>query len=225
MKILLIEDDIEAAGYLAQGLRENGHQVDVAHTGDQGLQLALEESFDVLIVDRMLPELDGLTVLSRLRERRVYTPALILSALGDVDHRVEGLKAGGDDYLSKPYAFAELLARLEALNRRSEKFSASTEISVGGFTLETDRDRLKAPDGRSVELNSQEMKILDLLLRNSGKVVTRSMLLERVWGITFNPKSNLVDAQVCRLRQKLLDVAASHLIETVRGKGYRIRAD
>lgn len=223
MRVLLVEDDRESARYLTEGLTEHGHSVEVAHTGTDGLERANAYRYDVVVVDRMLPELDGLELLRTLRAEKNFVPALILSALGDIDHRVQGLQAGGDDYLVKPYALPELVARLEALNRRNERFSHRKSLSDGGVVLDRESQQVAGADGGTVRLKPQEVKILELLMRNRGKVVTRTMLLEYVWGITFDPRSNLVDTQICRLRAKLESVGAGALVETVRGKGYRFR--
>ncbi len=225
MKILLVEDDREAAKYLVTGLNQHGHSVEVAFNGLEGLERARSEQFDVLVVDRMLPKLDGLELLQRLRDHHNFVPALILSALGDVDHRVQGLQAGGDDYLVKPYALPELVARLEALNRRNEKFSPLRALSESGLILDRESQELSNPDNRAVALKPQEVKIMELLMKNKGQVVTRTMLLEYVWGITFDPKSNLVDTQICRLRAKLEAIGVGGYVETVRGQGYRFRVD
>jgi len=224
MRILLIEDDRTAAGYLAKGLAEAGHQVECAADGAEGLVLAEEDRFDVLVVDRMLPKLDGLAVVTRLREAGKDTPVLFLSALGEVDHRVEGLRAGGDDYLTKPFAFSELLARTEALVRRREPHKVRTRFEIAGLTVDM-LTREVERDGRRIELQPREFKLLEVLLRHAGQVVTRTMLLEEVWGYHFDPQTNVIDVHVSRLRGKIDRDFDTPLIETVRGAGYRLRTD
>jgi len=223
VNILLVEDDLEACRYIAKGLEESGHSVDVANDGESGLALALSVSYDVIILDRMLPKLDGMELLRLLREQKLPTPVLILSALGDVDDRVEGLQKGGDDYLVKPYAFSELLARLMALSRRTRALLEKRDLQVGAYRLDRQSQKLVHANGRSVDLQPQEVKLLEILMTNAGRVVTRSMLLEHVWDLHFSPQSNVVDTQVCRLRNRIsgLHESAKSSIETVRGSGYR----
>jgi len=221
MKILVIEDDDEAAAYLVKGLSESGHEVDLAVDGRRGLEHAENGEFDALVVDRMLPELDGLAVVSQLRARKNDTPVLIVSALGDVDNRVEGLRAGGDDYLSKPFAFSELLARLEALQRRSHP---ATETRLKVADLEMDllkRTVIRA--GRLIDVLPREFRLLEYLMRNAGHIVTRTMLLEKVWDHHFDPQTNVIDVHVSRLRQKIDRDFSPQLLQTVRGAGYSLR--
>ena len=223
MKILVIEDDREAAAYLAKAFAEAGHSVEVADNGEDGLQLAREGQFDVLIVDRMLPKMDGLTVLSQLRQANDSTPALILSALGQVDDRVTGLRAGGDDYLTKPYAFAELLARAEALGRRGELRDNDTVYRVGDLEL----DRLAHTANRAgvhITLQPREFRLLEYLMRHAGQVVTRTMLLENVWDYHFDPQTNVIDVHISRLRAKIEKDFDTPILHTVRGAGYVMRA-
>jgi two-component system OmpR family response regulator len=223
MRILLIEDDKEAAAYLVKALRESGHAVDHAADGVTGYDLAHEGGYDVLVVDRMLPKMDGLTLISGLRAQNNTTPALILSALGQVDDRVKGLRAGGDDYLAKPYAFSELLARVEALARRRPKGAPEeTVIHVGDLAL----DRLShkvTRAGEEIVLQPREYRLLEYLMQNAGKVVTRTMLLEHVWDYHFDPQTNVIDVHVSRLRAKIDRDFEAPLIQTVRGAGYMIR--
>jgi two-component system OmpR family response regulator len=223
MRILLIEDDREAAAYLVKAFRESGHGIDHAADGVAGYDLAHEGAYDVLVVDRMLPKMDGLTLISGLRAQDNTTPALILSALGQVDDRVKGLRAGGDDYLSKPYAFSELLARVEALARRRPKGAPEeTVYRVGDLTL----DRLSHKVKRAAEeivLQPREYRLLEYLMQNAGKVVTRTMLLEHVWDYHFDPQTNVIDVHVSRLRAKIDRDFDAPLIHTVRGAGYMIR--
>jgi two-component system OmpR family response regulator len=224
MRILLIEDDSEAAAYMAKGLREAGHTVDTAGDGGDGLHLALTERYDVMVVDRMLPGLDGLSIIQAIRAAGNSTPVLILSALGKVDDRVRGLKAGGDDYLVKPYAFAELLARIEALERRANP-AAAPETRLRVETLEMDLlARTVSRSGREIDLQPREFRLLEYLMRHAGQVVTRTMLLENVWEYHFDPQTNLIDVHISRLRQKVDKDFDQPLIHTVRGAGYMLRA-
>lgn len=223
MKILLVEDDAEVSAYVARGLIEAGHGVDVVAYGQEALAQAKDGDYAVWVVDRMLPGLDGLSLIKALRAIGNDTPALILSALGDVDHRVEGLKAGSDDYLTKPFAFSELLARIEGLARRARPDSGAVALAVGSLTLDL-LSRRVVRDGEDIELLPREFALLEYLMRHTNQVVTRTMLLEHVWSLNFDPKTNIVDVHISRLRQKL-DQAGEKppLIETVRGAGYIIR--
>ncbi|MBI1206384.1 MAG: response regulator [Azospirillum sp.] len=223
MKILVIEDDLQAAAYMVKALKESGHVVDHAGDGKHGLFLAGSESYDVLIVDRMLPGRDGLSVVELLRGAGVVTPVLFLSALGSVDDRVRGLRAGGDDYLTKPYAFAELLARVEVLGRRrSPQAVPVTRIKVGDLDMDLlARQVWRA--GKAVDLLPREFKLLEYLMRNAGHVVTRTMLLENVWDYHFDPQTNVIDVHIARLRQKIDRDFDIPLIHTVRGAGYSLR--
>ena len=222
MRILLIEDDQEAAQYLTKGLAESGHVVDHAADGPQGLVLATSESYDVLIVDRMLPGLDGLSVIEALRKNGSPVPALVLSAKGSVEDRVAGLRAGGDDYLTKPFAFAELLARLDALVRRSQPKAVETVLRVADLEMDL-LARTVTRGGKAVDLKPREFRILEYLLRHAGQVVTRTMLLENVWDYSFDPQTNVIDVHMSRLRQKVDAGSAKPLLQTVRGAGYRLR--
>jgi two-component system, OmpR family, response regulator len=222
MRILLIEDDREAAAYLCKALREAGHVADHAADGDSGAGMAAEGGYDVLVVDRMLPKRDGLSIVEDLRTHGDDTPVLILSALGQVDDRVTGLRSGGDDYLPKPYAFSELLARVEALARRRKPGEAETVYRVGDLEL----DRLAhtvTRAGQSVPLQPREFRLLEYLMKHAGQVVTRTMLLENVWDYHFDPQTNVIDVHISRLRAKIDKGFGEALLHTVRGAGYMIR--
>lgn len=223
MRILVIEDDLEAAAYVVKGLRESGHIVDHAADGDEGLNLALSGSFDVLVVDRMLPKRDGLSVVSTLRQESIRTPALFLSALGEVDDRVMGLKAGGDDYLTKPYAFAELLARIEVLVRRSNPEQVRTRLQVGDLEVDL-LARKVSRNGQEIDLQPREFRLLEYLMKHAGQVVTRTMLLENVWEYHFDPQTNVIDVHISRLRAKIDKNFKQPLLHTIRGAGYSLRA-
>lgn len=223
MKVLIIEDDAKVADYIKNGLAENGHAADVAGNGKDGLFLATTEKYDVMIVDRMLPELDGLTIIKTLRGADNATPALILSALGEVDDRVKGLRSGGDDYLVKPFAFSELLARIEVLFRRGTQ-SAVTETRLSARGIELDLlSRKVFRDGKTLnDIQPREFRLLEYLLRHKGQVVTRTMLLENVWDYHFDPQTNVIDVHISRLRGKVDRNADNPIIKTVRGAGYII---
>jgi two-component system, OmpR family, response regulator len=224
MHILLIEDDTEAATFLVRGLRESGYAVDHAGDGREGLFRATEGVYDLVVTDRMLPSVDGLTIIQLMRHKAVTTPVLVLSALGTVDDRIRGLKAGGDDYLTKPFAFAELLARIEALLRRSSVTPETTRLKVADLELDLLARRVTRA-GREIELTTRELKLLEFLMRRAGQLVTRTMLLEGVWDLHFDPQSNLIDVHISRLRQAI-DRGTDHpLIHTVRGSGYVLRLD
>jgi two-component system OmpR family response regulator len=222
MRLLLIEDDAEVRAFVAKGLTEGGHAVDCASDGREGLFLATTEPYDALIVDRMLPELDGLTIVQTLRGADNPVPILILSALGEVDDRVKGLRAGGDDYLVKPFAFSELCARLDALLRRARAAEApDVELVVGDLVM----DRLTREVRRgetSIELKPREFRLLEYLMRHAGQVVTRTMLLEHVWDYHFDPQTNVIDVHISRLRAKIDRDFDVPLLKTVRGAGYRL---
>jgi len=223
MRILLIEDDEKAAAYLIKGLKESGYVVDHATTGTDGLFLASGESYDAMIVDRMLPGIDGLSIVEMIRKNGVNTPVLILSALDKVDDRVTGLKAGGDDYLTKPYAFSELLARLEALLRRGVPSASETRLRVGDLELDL-LSRTALRGGEAIALQPREFQLLEYMMRHSDQVVTRTMLLENVWGYHFDPQTNVIDVHISRLRQKIDQSFDKTLLHTVRGAGYCLRA-
>jgi two-component system OmpR family response regulator len=222
MKLLIVEDDKEAAGYLKRALSEAGHAVDYAAAGRDGLMLAAGEAYDVIILDRMLPEIDGLAILRTIRASGVKTPVLLLTALGGIDDRVEGLEAGGDDYLVKPFAFAELLARVNALARRPPTQEVRTELVVADLKLDLLK-RAVTRAGRRIDLQPREFQLLEYLLRHAGRVVTRTMLLESVWDFHFDPKTNIVETHMSRLRGKVDRGHGAELIHTVRGAGYVLR--
>jgi two-component system, OmpR family, response regulator len=222
MRVLVIEDDRDAASWLVKGLKESGHVADVAHDGEQGLAMAREDVHDLLIVDRMLPKLDGLSVIRNLRTDGITTPVLILSALSDVDERVRGLRAGGDDYLAKPYAFSELLARAEGLSRRNAGSVQETRLKACDLELDLlTREVTRA--GKDIPLQPREFKLLEYLMRHAGHIVTRTMLLENVWDYHFDPQTNVIDVHVSRLRAKIDKGFDEPILQTVRGAGYMIR--
>ena len=223
MKLLLVEDDKEAAAYLRRALSEAGHTIDYAGSGREGLLLAAGESYDVIVLDRMVPEIDGLAILRTIRASGVKTPVLLLTAMGGIDDRVEGLEAGGDDYLVKPFAFAELLARVNALARRPPTQDVQTALTVADLTLDLLK-RTVTRGGTRVDLQPREFQLLEYLMRHAGRVVTRTMLLESVWDFHFDPKTNIVETHMSRLRGKLDRGQGSELIHTVRGAGYVLRA-
>jgi two-component system, OmpR family, response regulator len=226
MRLLIIEDDRDAASYMEKGLKESGHAVDVVHSGREGLLMAAGGEYDVLIVDRMLPELDGLSLVRTLRATNNNTPVLFLSALGQVDDRVKGLRSGGDDYLAKPYAFSELLARIESLGRRRQGPLSSgpeTVLRYDDLVMDLLARRVER-GGREIDLQPREFKLLEVLLRHAGQVMTRTMLLEKVWDYRFDPQTNVIDVHISRLRQKIDKGFPHPLIHTVRGAGYSLRA-
>ena len=219
MKILVIEDDAQTRHYLCKGLREAGHVVDSAADGDDGLHQALESQHDLAVIDRMLPGKDGLTIIQAMRKAAITTPVLILSALGDVDDRVDGLRAGGDDYLVKPFAFAELNARIDALTRRRESELPATVLEVADLKMDLLK-RHVSRSGQTIRLQPREFKLLEFLMRHEGQVVTRTMLLEGVWEYHFDPQTNVIDVHISRLRAKVDKDFQLPLIHTIRGAGY-----
>lgn len=224
MHVLLVEDDERVAAFVAGGLRQAGHIVDHCASGRDGLIRATTEIYDVIVLDRMLPQVDGLRILQALRATDDTTPVLILSALGDVDERVRGLKSGGDDYLAKPFAMSELLARVEVLGRRKRQDPApATEIVVADLEIDLLGHEVRRA-GRRIELTSREFRILVVLAEQAGMVVTRAMLLERVWDYSFDPQTNIIDQHISKLRHKIDRAYPSQLIHTVRGSGYIMRA-
>jgi two-component system, OmpR family, response regulator len=222
-RVLVIEDDLETARQLVESLATSGYQVDLAVNGDDGLAQGSTGSYIVVTIDRMLPGLDGLAIIRRLREAGVTTPALIISALGEVDDRVRGLRAGGDDYLVKPFAFAELLARVDALARRSATVVRETVLRVGDLTLDL-VSRTASRGGRDIDLLPREFQVLEYLVRNEGHVVPRAMLLQHVWDLHFDPSTNIIDVYVGRVRRKIDAKQAYPLIHTIRGIGFCLRA-
>lgn len=223
MHVLVIEDDKDMASFISKVLTEAGHMVDMAHRGDAGLRLARAGDFDALVVDRMLPEKDGLTLIQEYRDGGGGSPALFLSALGEVDHRVEGLKAGGDDYLSKPFAPSELAARVEALGRRQGGEAPVTNLKAGDLEMDL-LSRKVSRGGQKIDLQPREFRLLEYLMRHAGQVVTRTMLLEKVWDYHFDPQTNVIDVHISRLRGKIDKDFDEPLLHTVRGAGYRLQA-
>ena len=222
MRALIIEDDATIADFVARGLRESGFAVDHAADGEEGLEAALQQPYDVAIIDLMLPKRDGLSVIDELRRRGQTMPVLILSARRSVDDRVKGLQAGGDDYLTKPFAFAELLARVQALVRRATRAPEPTTLSVGDLSLDL-LTRKVVRAGRSIDLRPREFALLEYLMRNAGKVVSKTMILSHVWDYNFDPQTNIVDVLVSRLRDKIDRPFDKKLLQTVRGVGYVLR--
>jgi two-component system OmpR family response regulator len=223
MRLLIVEDDLEASAAMARGLAEAGHDCSDAPDGEAGLKQARDGRFDVLIVDRMMPRLDGVSMVQRLRQEGDQTPVLFLSALGEINDRVTGLNAGGDDYLVKPYAFAELIARVEALARRRETGSIQTKLRVGDLEMDLIGRQVHRA-GKEIDLQPREFQLLEFLMRNAGQSVTRTMLLEKVWEYHFDPQTNVIDVHISRLRSKI-DKGFEHpMLQTVRGAGYRLEA-
>ncbi|MGE3711895.1 MAG: response regulator transcription factor [Hyphomicrobiaceae bacterium] len=221
MRVLLIEDDQETVRYLVKALGESGHPADAAGDGEEGLAMARDGQYDVLIVDRMLPERDGLSIVRSLRAEGVRTPVLFLSALGEVDDRVKGLKAGGDDYLTKPFAISELLARIEALARRAQPEEVMPRYVVGDLVLDRLSRRVMRAE-QPIQLQPREFRLLEYLMKNAGQIVTRTMLLEQVWDYHFDPQTNVIDVHISRLRSKIDKGFDEPLLHTVRGAGYMI---
>jgi two-component system OmpR family response regulator len=225
MRILVVEDDKDVGGFVTRGLREAGHVVEHADNGRDGLFMAVSEAFDAIVLDRMLPGgIDGVKILETLRGQKNDTPVLILSALADVDERVRGLRAGGDDYLTKPFAFSELLARVEALGRRGKSEGPTTKLVVDDLELDLLSRQVRRA-GQKVDLQPREFRLLEYLMRHAGQVVTRTMLLEGVWDYHFDPQTNVIDVHISRLRQKVDKPFGTPLIHTVRNAGYMLRAE
>jgi two-component system OmpR family response regulator len=222
MRLLLVEDDLKIASFVVKGLKEAGFVVDHAVDGEEGLHLALNESYDAAIIDIMLPRLDGLALIARMRREKVNTPVIILSARSSVDDRVKGLQSGGDDYLTKPFSFAELLARVHALIRRATGTQDSTRLAVGDLSLDLlKREVVRA--GRKIELQPREFSLLEYLMRNEGRVVSKTMVMQNVWNYDFVPITNVVEARMCILREKIDKDFSKKLIHTVRGAGYVLK--
>jgi two-component system OmpR family response regulator len=225
MKLLVVEDNERVAQFVCKGLRENGHAVDHAATGRDGLFLATTERYDVMVFDRMLPgDIDGLGIIDALRKTGNKTPILILSALGEVDDRIRGLRAGGDDYLAKPFVFGELAARIDALARRAQGSETRSTLAVGNLSMDL-LARTVTRDGQPIQLQPREFKLLEFLMRHAGQVVTRTMLLENVWEYHFDPQTNVIDVHISKLRQKIDTGFERPLFHTVRGVGYRLGTD
>jgi two-component system OmpR family response regulator len=223
MRLLIVEDDVEASEAMARGLVEGGHECVIAGDGEAGLVAAAAGRFDVLVVDRMMPRLDGVSMVGKLRQDGDATPVLFLSALGEVSDRVEGLHAGGDDYLVKPYAFAELIARVEALARRRETGQVQTMLRVGDLEMDLIGREVRR-EGRDIDLQPREFQLLEFLMRHAGQSVTRTMLLEKVWEYHFDPQTNVIDVHISRLRSKIDKGFDRAMLQTVRGAGYRLEA-
>ena len=223
MRILVVEDDKKIASFVVQGLKQNGFAVDHALDGEEAQALARSVPYDVAVVDIMLPKLDGLTLVQAMRREKIHVPVLILSAKTTVDDRVKGLQAGGDDYMVKPFAFSELLARVQALIRRASHTSEPTRLTAGDLTLDL-LNREVIREGRSIELQAREFALLEFLMRHTGRVVTKTMILEHVWDYSFDPQTNVVDVLVCRLRNKVDKDFAKKMIHTLRGVGYVLKA-
>ncbi|MCJ7830055.1 MAG: response regulator transcription factor [Desulfobacterales bacterium] len=222
MRLLLVEDDAKIAAFVLKGLREAGYAVDHASDGEEGLFLALDTPYDAAIVDIMLPKRDGLSVVREMRRRKNNTPVIILSAKSTIDDRIRGLQTGADDYLTKPFAFSELLARVQALIRRASGSSESTRLALGDLSMDLLR-REVVRDGQTIELQPLEFALLEYLLRSAGRVVSRTMIMEHVWDYNFDPQTNVVEARICRLRDKIDKGFDRKLIHTVRGVGYVLR--
>ncbi len=223
MRLLLVEDDPKIASFILKGLKAEGYAVDHAPDGQEGLHMAVTEPYDAAIIDVMLPKLDGLSVIERMRKDKVNTPVIILSAKGSVDDRVKGLQAGGDDYLPKPFAFSELLARVQALIRRGSGLSEPTRLTVGDLTMNL-LTREVTRGGRKIDLQRLEFSLLEYLMRNAGRVVSKTMIMEHVWDYNFDPQTNVVESRICRLRDKIDRGFDKKLIQTVRGVGYALKA-
>jgi two-component system OmpR family response regulator len=222
MRVLLVEDDLKIASFILRGLKESGFVVDHAVDGNEGLHMALTEPYDTAIIDIMLPQLDGLSLIQDIRRQQINTPVIILSAKRSVDDRVKGLHAGGDDYLTKPFAFSELLARVQALIRRSTGASEPTGLAVGDLSMNLlTREVIRG--GKKIELQPREFALLEYLMRNAGKVVSKTMIMEHVWDYNFDPQTNVVEARICRLRDKIDKDFVVKLIQTIRGAGYALK--
>ena len=222
MRILLVEDDLKIASFIVKGLKAAGYAVDHAPDGEEGLRLALTQPYDTAIIDIMLPKLDGLTVIERIRKQKVNTPVIILSSRGEVDDRVRGLQTGGDDYLTKPFAFSELLARVQALIRRAGGVSEPMRLKVGDLALNL-LTREVTREGKKIELQPLEFSLLEYLMRSAGRIVSKTMIMEHVWDYNFDPQTNVVEARICRLRDKIDRGFEKKLVHTVRGVGYVLK--
>ncbi len=222
MRVLVVEDDAKTAAFIVKGLKESGYNVDHAEDGEQGLFLASSERYDAIVLDIMLPLLDGVSLTEELRKQKISVPVLFLSAKRTVYDRVKGLQSGGDDYLTKPFSFAELLARIQALVRRSSGISEPTSLTVGDLEVNLLSRQVKR-QGTEIELQPREFALLEFLMRNAGRVVSRTMIMEHVWGYGFDPMTNIVEARICRLRDKIDKGFQKKLIQTIRGFGYALR--
>jgi two-component system, OmpR family, response regulator len=224
MRLLLVEDDLKIASFVLKGLKESGFAVDHAADGEDGLHLALNEPYDAAIIDIMLPKLDGLTLIQEMRRKKIDTPVIILSARRTVDDRIKGLQTGSDDYLTKPFSFSELLARIQALIRRASGASESTSLAVGDLTMNLLTREVKR-EGKKIELQPREFSLLEYLMRNRETVVSKTMILEHVWGYDFDPHTNVIEAHICKLRDKIDKDFDTKLIHTMRGAGYVLKED
>jgi two-component system OmpR family response regulator len=222
MRILLVEDDMKIAAFVTRGLKEEGFAVDHAADGQEGLHMALTEPYDTAIIDIMLPKLDGLALIEELRRQEINTPVIILSAKRSIDDRIKGLQTGGDDYLTKPFSFSELVARVHALIRRASKVTDPTRLKVGDLTMDLLKREVVRGDAK-LELQPREFALLEYLMRNTGRVVSKTMIMEHVWDYNFDPQTNVVEARICRLRDKIDKGFKPRLIHTIRGVGYVIR--
>ena len=222
MRLLLVEDDLKIASFVSKGLKEAGFAVDLAADGEEGLHLALNEPYDVAVIDIMLPKLDGLTLIEKMRQRKINTPVIILSAKRSVDDRVRGLQTGGDDYLTKPFAFSELLARIQALIRRANGILDPNSLSAGDLSINLLTREVVRGD-KKIELQPREFALLEYLMRNAGRVVSKTMIMEHVWDYNFDPQTNVVEVRVCRLRDKIDKGSGIQRIHTVRGVGYVLK--
>ena len=222
MRILLVEDDSKIASFILKGLKASGYAIDLAEDGERGLHMALTEPYDAAIIDLMLPKLDGLSIIERMRKEKIRTPVMILSAKGDVEDRVRGLQAGSDDYLVKPFAFSELLARVQALIRRASGMSEPTSLHVSDLTMNLVTREVRRED-RIIELQPIEFSLLEFLMRNAGRIVSKTMIMEHVWDYNFDPQTNVVESRICRLRDKVDRNWDKKLIHTVRGVGYVLK--
>jgi two-component system OmpR family response regulator len=224
MRLLLVEDDYKIASFIVKGMKAEGYAVDHASDGQEGLHMAVTEPYDAAIIDVMLPKLDGLSLIERMRKEKVNTPVIVLSAKGSVDDRVKGLQMGGDDYLPKPFAFSELVARIQALIRRASGLSDPAHLTCGDLTMNL-LTRKVTRGGRKIELQRLEFSLLEYLMRNAGRVVSKTMIMEHVWDYNFDPQTNVVESRICRLRDKIDRGFDRKLIQTVRGVGYALRTD
>lgn len=222
MRVLVIEDDKEVADFIRKSLTDNGFTVDCAYDGRDGLFLATEEVFDIIILDRMLPKFEGLSILKTLRENGLNTPVLVLSAMGEVNHRIEGLRAGSDDYMTKPFSMSELIVRIQVLLKRTGGFSDETTLQVGDLSLNL-LTRQATRQGQNIDLKPKEFQLLEYLVRHAGQVVTRSMIMEHVWNYHHDPRTNVVDVHISKLRTKIDKGFETNLVHTMRGAGYSIR--
>jgi two-component system OmpR family response regulator len=222
MRILLVEDDLKIASFIVKGLRATGYAIDHATDGEEGLHLALTEPYDTAIIDIMLPKLDGLSLIEKMRKEKIRTPVIILSAKGSIDDRVKGLQTGSDDYITKPFAFSELLARVQALIRRASGLSEPTRLTVGDLSLNL-LSREVTRKGKKIDLQPIEFSLLEYLMRSAGRVVSKTMIMEHVWDYNFDPQTNVVEARICRLRDKIDKDFNKKMIHTVRGVGYVLK--